>query len=267
MDSVFWLVLAACCVVCLVSQSGALLLWMGAPRLMRWIPFLLALAAGVLLGDAFLHLIPEAQEQFKVLAIQGIVEQSHISESIGALLLIGILLFFLMERWVRTHQLKSPQTVERSLGPMSLVGDAFHNFLDGCLLAGAFLLDPSLGFLTLVAIVAHELPQELGDFGALIHSGIPAKKALFRNFLASLTCPFGAVLALAFGAEMQHVLAALIPLAAGGFIYIAVAVLIPALHSHQNQRLGFGQIAVLVLGLALMWGVGFLEMSLMGGHG
>jgi zinc and cadmium transporter len=267
MDSILWYVLAACLVVCLVSQSGALLLWMGVPKLMRWIPFLLALAAGVLLGDAFLHLIPEAQEQFKNLAKQGFMKSAEISEAIGALLLVGIFMFFLMERWVRSHQVKNSQNIAKSLGPMSLVGDVFHNFLDGCLLASAFLLDPTLGVLTLVAIVAHELPQELGDFGALLHSGIPAGKALFRNFLASLTCPLGAILALAFGTQMQHFLAALIPLAAGGFIYIAVAVLIPALHASQDRRLGFGQIAVLAFGVALMWGVGFLEMSLMGGHG
>ena len=250
--------------VSLVSLSGAFTLWIEPVRLHRLLPLLVSLAVGVLLGDAFLHLIPEATAQLGSPA------------KTCLFVLLGIVLFFTIEKVVRgTHRHEiydsarppPPQPSAR----MNLIGDALHNFTDGILIAGSFAADPVLGVATTMAILVHEIPQEIGDVGALIHGGYAPPRALVLNFLCALTVIGGILATLLAGYWIEGLLPYLLPIAAGGFIYIAAADFIPALHAPAAHAAGSAlqdsyQIAVVLLGIACMFGLGQFEHSVVG-HG
>ncbi len=254
--------LAASLLVSLVSLSGVFTLWIQPNRLRAVIPLLVSLAVGVLLGDAFLHLIPEAAQQL------GSVTDTCL------FVLVGILLFFSIEKVVRgyrRHQVYDPTmpSAPQAGGRMNLVGDAIHNFTDGVLIAGSFAADPVLGVATTAAIVVHEIPQEIGDVGVLIHSGYSPRRAVLLNFFCALTVIAGALATLVAGHWMTNTLPYLLPIAAGGFIYIAAADFIPALHatspqSHNDAAHDSFQIAVVIIGIGCMLGVGVFEHSLVG---
>lgn len=256
--------LAAGMAVSLVSLSGAFTLWIAPPRLRRLVPLLVSLAVGVLLGDAFLHLIPEAASQL------GSLTETCL------FVLLGILLFFSIEKVVRGHH--RHEVFDPTLSPapqasarMNLIGDAIHNFTDGVLIAGSFAADPLLGLATTLAILVHEIPQEIGDVGALIQGGYAPRRALVLNFFCALTVIAGALATLVAGYWMEGLLPYLLPIAAGGFIYIAAADFIPTLHAHAAHSPGGAlqdsyQIAVVLFGVACMLGIGEFE-HLMIGHG
>lgn len=255
---------AAGATVSLVSLSGAFTLWIEPQRLRSLLPLLVCLAVGVLLGDAFLHLIPEAAQQL------GSVNEACL------FVVLGILLFFAIEKIVRgqhRHEVFDPAlpSVPQASTRMNLVGDAIHNFTDGVLIAGSFAADPVLGLATTMAILVHEIPQEIGDVGALIHGGYTPRRALTLNFLCALTVLGGILATLIAGYWMGGLLPYLLPIAAGGFIYIAAADFIPALHAHAPHTAGGAlqdsyQVAVVFLGIACMLGVGEFE-HLVVGHG
>jgi zinc and cadmium transporter len=201
------------------------------------------------------------------------VELGSVSRA-SLFVLLGILLFFGIEKVVRGQHrhLVFPEGAPAQphvVGRMNLAGDAIHNFTDGVLIAGSFVADPLLGLATTAAIVVHEIPQEIGDVGALIHSGYAPRRALLLNFLCSLTVVAGVVATLVASHWMSDLLPYLLPIAAGGFIYIAVADFIPTLH---ELRPGHGalhdtfQVAVVVLGIGCMLAVGEFEHALIG-HG
>jgi len=225
------------------------------------VPHLVSFAIGSLLGAAFLGLLPHA------LAGTG-VEDFH---AIFLAVLIGLLSFFLLEKlvlWRHCHsdhcEAHTPDTHDHddhdhdrqnkdAAGWMILVGDGMHNLVDGVLIAAAFMTDIHLGIVTAVAITAHEIPQEVGDFVVLLHSGFSRKKALLFNVLSSLTTIIGALLAYWWLDGMQHLLPYVLAVAASSFIYIAVADLIPGLHKRAEASETLQQIVLIAAGVALIY--------------
>jgi zinc and cadmium transporter len=245
--------------VSLVSFSGLFVLWLKPERLAAMVPYLVALAVGVLLGDAFIHLIPDA------VARHGSVSTVCMST------LAGVFVFFILEkvvRWRHHHDHTAFTATPSDILPlarMNLIGDAVHNFVDGILIAGSFLVDPVLGFTTTVAIVAHEIPQELGDVGALVYGGYAPRQAVLYNFYCSLTVISGVLFTLALGQVAESSLILLLPIAAGGFIYIAASDLIPALHERSTLTSLVGQATTFGLGIGFMQGIVVFENILLPG--
>lgn len=248
--------IGAAFLVSLVSLSGLFALWIKSETLKYIIPFLVALAVGVLLGDAFIHLLPDA------------IERQGSAGDVCLITLAGLFLFFVLEklvRWRHNHciDLGEPATKILPLAKMNLIGDGIHNFIDGILIAGSFLVDPGLGFTTTLAIVAHEIPQEIGDVGALLRGGYTPEKAVFYNFLCSLTVVLGMAFTLLLSQVAQNSLVLLLPIAAGGFIYIAASDLIPVLHEHTSLPSISGQCTAIALGIGFMQLVDVLEQFLL----
>lgn len=237
-----------------VAFSGVFTLFMSDNQLKRFVPFLVSLAVGVLLGDAFIHLIPDAA-----------VRLNSVTE-IGLFTSVGIVLFFLIEkvvRWRHDHDL--PSVKQEAVSPsarMNLIGDAVHNFVDGMLIAGSFYSSPALGVTTTLAIIIHEIPQEIGDVGSLIFGGYTPRRAIWLNFLCTLPCVLGVVATLVFGVLFEGALVYLLPLAAGGFIYIAVSDFMPMLHYRTAMTAHFAQVFLMATGIGAMEAVTLIERML-----
>jgi zinc and cadmium transporter len=242
--------------VALISLIGAFTLWIKPARLRVVLPLLVSLAVGVLLGDAFLHLIPEAVGSI------GSVSQ------VCLYVLAGIVLFFAVEkvvRWRHRHDVFDPTTqggAGNAMARMNLVGDAIHNFIDGVLIAGSFSVDPVVGATTTLALIAHEIPQEIGDVGALIHGGYSPRRAVFLNFMCALSVIAGVVFTLQVAQAADAAMPYLLPVAAGGFIYIATADFIPSLHSHRGFRHDSLQVATVAVGVFCMLAITVVEQRL-----
>lgn len=209
---------------------------------LRKISFLLvSLAAGTLIGDVFIHLLPEASEISSV--------------NIWPLVIVGIAAFFILEKiihWRHCHHETTPDH-PHPVGTMNLLGDTLHNFLDGVLIAGSFIVDINLGIATTIAVILHEIPQEIGDFGVLIHAGYSKIKALLFNFLSSLSAFAGAIVVLALGQKAASFGEILVPITAGGFIYIAVSDLLPEMRKENRVAWSVGQLALLGVGVGIMY--------------
>ena len=218
------------------------------------VPHLVSFAIGSLLGAAFLGLSPHA------LVGPG-VEDFH---TIFSAVLLGLLGFFLLEKlvlWRHCHsdhcEAHTPhdqhKDTEAAAGWMILVGDGMHNLVDGVLIAAAFMTDIHLGIVTALAIAAHEIPQEVGDFVVLLHSGFSRRKALLFNVLSSLATIVGALLAYWSLSDMQHLLPYVLAVAASSFIYIAVADLIPGLHKRAEASATIQQVVLIAAGVSLIY--------------
>jgi zinc and cadmium transporter len=258
--NVYFYAVSASLLISLVSLSGAFVFWIKPERLNLLLPYLIALAVGVLLGDAFIHLIPDAAER------QGSVS------SVCLMTLAGVFLFFVLEKLVRWRHDHSPlplnQTGQDSkmikpMAKMNLMGDAVHNFVDGILIGGSFLVDPVIGLTTTLAIVVHEIPQEIGDVGALVYGGYSPRKAVIYNFYCSLTVVLGALFTLLLSQFAEASLIFLLPVAAGGFIYIAATDFIPVLHEHSSLKNLYGQTVIFAMGVGFMQAIVMFEASLM----
>lgn len=222
------------------------------------VPHLVSFAIGALLGASFLGLIPHALEH----------EMQVDAHDIGLTLLLGLLSFFVLEKlvlWRHCHHdhcdahlpeeaahshghSHGPNNKGQAAGTLILIGDTIHNFVDGILIAAAFMTDLHLGIVTSLAIAAHEIPQELGDFVILLHSGFKRSKALYYNILSSLGTVVGALLAYFALSDMQHLLPYILVVAASSFIYIAVADLIPGLHAKVKPSETLQQIVLIAAG-------------------
>jgi zinc and cadmium transporter len=206
--------------------------------------FFVSFSAGALLGGAFIHLLPE------------IVEDVGFEFHISIYILVGILTFFAMEKliyWRHCHILTSDEHVH-TFTYMNLIGDGVHNFIDGMIIAGSYMLDKTmtLGISTTIAVILHEVPQEIGDFSVLIYGGFTKKKALMFNLMAALTAVIGAVLMLILGSYISHLPEFLVPFTAGGFIYIAGTDLIPELKKETRVVVSIGQMLALIMGIGVM---------------
>ncbi|MGQ9719426.1 MAG: ZIP family metal transporter [Nitrososphaerales archaeon] len=237
--SVLLPILISTFLVSLVSFIGVLFLSLNEKILSRLLLTLVAFGSGALLGGAFLHLLPESFASGSTWS--------------SVVILSGILLFFIIERFLRWRHCHKGECDTHAFAYLNLVGDGIHNWIDGMIIAASFLASIELGVATTFAIVAHEVPQEIGDFGVLVYGGFKRSKALFYNFLSAVTAIFGAVSTYFFAQYMEQFVTLLIPLAAGGFIYIATTDLFPELHKGEKMVDAIGHITVLLLGIVLMF--------------
>lgn len=229
-----------------------------------WIPMLISYAIGALLGAVFLEILPHA------------FELSGNMENMAATVLFGILLFFVLEKLVlwrhchgdecEAHTAPAPDHGHghdhgRS-GLMIMIGDTFHNFVDGILIAAAFLTDFKLGAVTALAIIAHEIPQEVGDFLILLHSGYSKRQAFMFNLLSSAATLVGGMIAYLALQTVQEWIPTILGLAAASMIYVAVADLIPGLHKRPELRATLQQVTLIGLGIGSIW----LVKMLLGDH-
>lgn len=230
-------------VVSAVPLGGFLLLARGEARLDALIQPLVAFAVGALLGGAFLHLLPEA------------LERAGPGVAVFGMLLAGFLGFFVLEKFLwRTHG-HAPRDRARAGSPLAslnLIGDGLHNLIDGMVIAAAYQTSPALGLATTVAVLLHEIPQEFGDFAVLVYGGLPVRRAVLLNFVSGLVAIVGAALVLTVGRAIAGLSDALLPVAAGGFVYVAAADLVPELHRARRLRTSLGQIALILLGVTLV---------------
>jgi len=250
MSVLLWIV-AASIFGGVLSVLGAALFALNAS--VKWISALVSYAIGALLGAVFLNILPEA------------VQLSGDMAKVSGTVLIGILLFFTLEKvllWrhchhdhCEAHELDATHAHGRS-GTMIMVGDSFHNFVDGIIIAAAFLTDVNLGIVTALAIIAHEIPQEVGDFLILLHSGYSKAQALRVNLLSSLATLVGGVLAYFALQSIQEIVPTLLSLAAASMLYVAVADLIPGLHKRTQLRDTLQQVSLIGAGVATIYTVG-----------
>ncbi|GAM08294.1 hypothetical protein OR1_00565 [Geobacter sp. OR-1] len=230
--------------VSFISLAGVVLIQLKDAAMTWLLGCLVSFAVGGLLGGAFLHLFPEAAESGNT--------------NLFTHALIGIIFFLFMERFLRWRHCHQGRCEAHSFTYINLVGDGIHNFIDGMIIAASFVQDPRLGLATTVAVAAHELPQELGDFAMLVYGGFGKKKALLLNLLSGLVAVFGALLAYY---QMNHVTWLkdfLVPFTAGGFIYLALVDMVPELHRKSCRGKTFAQTAALLAGLGVMGGLKML---------
>jgi zinc and cadmium transporter len=242
--------LASVILVSVISLIGLAAISMRENRLRRIVLILVSFSAGALLGDAFIHLLPSAAEETGSFGLQ-----------ISAGILLGIVVFFVMEKFVHWHHCGAAEMGEcpKAFATTNLVGDGLHNLLDGMIIAGSYLVSVPLGIATTLAVIFHEIPQEIGDFGVLIHAGYTRRRALMFNFLSASLATVGAIVVLIVGGQMEGLTAYLVPFTAGGFIYIAGSDLIPELQKETQPGRSAIQLAGFILGLLVMAGLLVLE--------
>lgn len=235
--------------VSIISLIGIFFLALRTEKLQKLQLVLVALATGGLLGGAFFHLLPESFESFDNMRV------------VSLLLSLGFLLFFVLERFLHWHHNHTSGISDKAIKPfgsVNLVADMFHNLLDGVLIAAAYSYSIELGIATTITVLLHELPQEIGDFGVLIHAGFSRKKALIFNFLSACTAFVGALLVLIIGQSASDLSKYILPFAAGGFIYLAAADLIPELHTEKAPKRSLIQFLALLFGMFFLFLLAFI---------
>lgn len=245
----------------IISLFGGILLLLNKKFAHSISHYLSSFAAGTLLGAAFFDLLPEALEESEHSGITSL--------TLFAWVLAGILFFFLIERflhWSHHHGYEDHEIKGRPTVPLVIIGDTIHNFIDGVAIAATFTLSIPLGIITTFAVGAHEIPQEIGDFGILLKNGLKRKKIIIINVLSALASFLGALLAFYFAEQIEGLTAILLAITAGFFLYIALSDLIPEIHHENKKGLALWETIFLVSGAVLMYfAIFFLEKSL-GGH-
>ncbi|MBS3100163.1 ZIP family metal transporter [Candidatus Pacearchaeota archaeon] len=232
-------------IISLISIVGIIAISIKSDKLEKLLVYAIAFSAGALLGDAFIHLIPEA------------VEKTGFTLIISFYVLSGIGFSLITEKiihWRHCHHLTS-KSHPHHLSAMNLIGDSVHNFIDGIIIGASYLASIPVGIATTLAVIFHEIPQEIGDYGILLYAGFSKTKALLANFLTALTAFIGLIIVLLIGASSESFLMFLIPFAAGNFIYIACADLIPELHKDVKLKNSIIQVMLFVLGILIMAGL------------
>lgn len=233
-------------VVSLASLAGAVTLAVQKTRMDQLLFSLVAFAVGAMFGAAFLHLIPEAYGQ-----LGG-------GPRVGALALAGVIAFFVLEsflHWRHEHgHPEDQEPIHKPFATMNLIGNGVHNLIDGAVIAAAYLVSMEAGLVTTFAVLLHEIPQEIGNFGVLVYGGYSPKRALSFNFLSGLVGMLGAVLVLVLGPQVERLSAFLLPITAGLFLYIAGSDLIPELNRQDGRSAwrSLLQLALMVAGVLLM---------------
>src|SRR3989344_5575277 len=251
--------LASVVVVSLVSFVGLFALSIKRFQQERVLLIMVSLSAGTLFGDAFLHLLPES------------VESAGFNTTISFTVLAGVLMFFVLEKLVHWHHChgvgkhlehtihKNRDDKKQRIVILNFAGDGVHNFMDGLIIAGSYLVSIPTGIATTIAVIFHEIPQEIADFGVLVYAGMSKPRALFFNFLSGATAIVGAVVGYMLGTKSEIFLSFILPFAAGGFVYIAGSNLIPELHKTCDLRDSLWHVVAFVVGIALMLGLLLLE--------
>lgn len=238
---ILWYILIFTVIGSIVSLVGGILLLINKRFTLKISHFLTSFAAGTLLGTAFFDLLPEA---FKA---------GGNENSIFLWTLIGILVFFLLERFIHHHHQGTHPEDKKSVVSLIVIGDTAHNFIDGVAMAATFLVSIPLGIVTSLAVAVHEIPQEIGDFGLMLGKGVARKRVLAINFLSALAAMIGAVLTYMAKDSIQGLLPAILALTSGFFIYISAANLIPEIHLRENQKIAFWETVALFLGVLVVY--------------
>jgi zinc and cadmium transporter len=235
--------LASVIIISLISLCGIAVVWVSDKKLKKVFVYMVSFAVGGLFGDVFIHLMPE------------IAETTGFSITAALVILAGILSSFVIERFLQWRHCHVPTSKEHphSFAYMSLFGDSVHNLIDGLIVGGSYIASVPLGVATTIAVVFHEIPQEIGDFGVLIYGGFDKRKALTFNFLTALTAVIGLIIAFVLGSSIEGFVPLLVPFAAGNFIYIAGSDLIPELRKDTPEpKKSALQLVSLLLGVVPM---------------
>ena len=236
-------ILASVTTVSLIALVGIVFIGLKEDKLKNILMGLIAFASGTLLGGAFLNLLPEAMVE--------------VGEATFYYAVIGMVIFFVLEKFLYWRHCHEGECPVHMFAYLNLIGDGIHNFIDGMIIAATYLASFELGFTTTLAVIFHEIPQEIGDFGVLIYGGFHKRRALAYNFITALTAILGS-LAAYFLAGLANFGALLVPFAAGGFVYIAATDLIPELHKKNTAGTSILQFFALLLGVGLM---AYLKMA------
>lgn len=235
-----WWALGASLVVSLISLVGVVSLLLKDKYLKSTLILLVGLGAGGMIGGAFLHLLPEA------------LEKTHDFLDVFIFVIVGFVCFFVLEKFFYWRHCHKGKCDVHAFTYLNLIGDGVHNFIDGLIIGASFMVDIQIGIITTFAIILHEVPQELGDFGVLLYGGFSRGKALFYNFLSAATAIVGTLIGYYFSSRVEGFSVALLPVAAGGFIYIAACDLIPELHRQPDQKKAVWSMLFFLLGIGLM---------------
>jgi zinc and cadmium transporter len=236
---VLFRILASTFLVSLISLVGIFTLAIKDNLLHKILFCLIGFSAGALIGSAFLHILPEALEKSS-------------STPVFYNLILGIILFFLMERYLHWRHCHDKDCGIHAFTYLNLFGEAFHNFIDGLAIAASFIISGKLGVITTLAIILHEIPKELGNFGVLIYGGFSRRKALLCNFISALMAMIGALAGYFISDFIQGFSNFIMPLTAGGFIYIAMSDLIPEVHKESNQKRATLAFVAFLMGIIFM---------------
>jgi zinc and cadmium transporter len=243
----FLFAIGASVVVSLISLIGILSLLLKDGLLNKVLLLLVGFGAGGLIGGAFLHLLPEALEASNNFVITFVY------------VIIGFIIFFILERYLHWRHCHDEKCNVHAFTYLSLIGDGVHNFLDGLIIGASFFAGIKIGIVATVAIILHEIPQELGDFGILVYGGFSKFKALMYNFISAATAIVGTLIGYAFASRVSNFANLIIPIAAGGFIYIASCDLIPELHKQSDIKKATLSMLFFLFGILLML---FLKLRL-----
>ena len=229
-------------IVSAISFVGGWLLLLREDLVRRLLLFLISFSVGALLGDALIHLLPELAET-----------GDGFSTGVSFAVIAGIGAFFVLEKILHWHHAHIPtEEVIHPVAVTNLVGDAVHNFVDGAIIAGSFLASIPLGITTTIAVALHEIPQEIGDLGILIHAGLKPRRALLLNVVSSLAALLGGLLTLALADSIQNLERPLLGITAGAFLYIAGSDLIPELHRETRISTSVAQLTAIAAGIGMM---------------
>ena len=226
--------------ITLIAFIGIFTLAINENILKKILLILVSLSAGALMGGAFLHLIPES------------IQEAN-GADIFIVVLVGFIIFFIIEKILHWRHCHDGKCDVHTFHYMNLIGDSIHNFIDGLIIAAGFIVSIPLGFTTTVAIVAHEIPQEIGDFGVLIYGGFEKKKAIILNFIVASTIVIGGVVGYFLSNLIEKSVYILLAFAAGGFIYIAATDLIPEIKKEVNIKKSITTMFIFILGILIMW--------------
>lgn len=233
--------LGASILISLVSLAGALTLFLNEKSLNKVLLLFVGFGAGGLIGGAFLHLLPEA------------LEKTQETSGVFLNVILGFVFFFILERYLYWRHCHKGNCDVHAFTYLNLMGDGIHNFIDGLIIGAAFFTDRQLGIAASAAIIMHEIPQEMGDFGVLVYGGFSRFKALGFNFLSALTAVLGTAIGYLFASHTAAFSTVLLPIAAGGFIYIASCDLIPELHKEADIKKSTLSMLFFICGILLMW--------------
>ena len=238
MVSVLSYILIATLINGLIAFAGATLFFINEKKLEKFLILFLAFEIGALLGGVFFHFIPESLEKISLIKTT-------------ILIILGFTLFLFLEKILHWHHCHNEKRHEHTFTYLLLYGDAIHNFIDGLIIASSFIISIPVGIITSSLIIAHELPQEISDFAVLIYGGFTKKKALIYNFISQLTAVLGGVLGYFFLSIKDQAIF-LIPISAGGFLYIALSDLIPEIFKEKDIYKIIINLIFIILGILLL---------------
>ncbi|MEM5778457.1 MAG: ZIP family metal transporter [Candidatus Aenigmatarchaeota archaeon] len=244
-----WLLsLISVVLVSLISLVGIFTFKLNEKKLRKLLLYLVSFSVGGLLGDSFIHLLPESIKL-------------NTEISLASYILLGIIISFIVEKFIQWRHCHIPTSKEHPhpFAIMNLIGDSVHNFIDGLIIGVSYLASFQIGITTTLAVILHEIPQEIGDFGVLIHGGLKKERALLLNFFTALIAIIGTLTSLIIGSYFESLTKFLLPFAIGNFLYIASSDLIPELQKEVNFKKSLIELIMILFGIAIMFLLLFLE--------